>query len=138
MIERTLSIIKPDAVAAGQAGEIIAMIQAAGFRILAMRMLRLRTEQAEEFYAVHRAKPFYHSLVSFMTEGPVIVLALEREDAIVRLREVMGATNPANAAEGTIRKRFAAGIERNCVHGSDAPATAEVEFRFFFSSSDLL
>jgi len=138
MIERTLSIIKPDAVAAGQAGDIIAMIQAAGFGILAMRMLRLRKEQAEEFYAVHRAKPFYQSLVSFMTEGPVIALALEREDAIVTLREVMGATNPANAAEGTIRKRFAAGIERNCVHGSDAAATAEVELRFFFSSSDLL
>jgi nucleoside-diphosphate kinase len=138
MIERTLSIIKPDAVAAGQAGEIIAMIQAAGFRILAMRMLRLRKEQAEEFYAVHGAKPFYRSLVSFMTEGPVIVLALEREDAVAGLREVMGATNPANAAEGTIRKRFAAGIERNCVHGSDALATAEVELRFFFSSSDLL
>jgi len=138
MIERTFSIVKPDAVAAGQSGEIIAMIQKAGFHILGMRMLRLRKEQAEEFYAVHRGKPFYESLVSFMTEGPVIVLALERENAIAGLREVMGATNPANAAEGTIRKRFAANIERNCVHGSDAPATAEVELRFFFSASDLL
>ena len=138
MIERTFSIIKPDAVAAGRTGEIIVMIQAAGFRILAMRMLRLRREQAEEFYAVHRAKPFYQGLVSFMTEGPVVVMALEREDAIAGLREVMGATNPANAADGTIRKRFATNIERNCIHGSDAPETAEVELRFFFSVSDLL
>lgn len=137
-LERTLTIIKPDAVAASQAGEIIAMIERAGFRILSARMLRLRKEQAEEFYAVHRGKPFYESLVKFMTEGPVIVMALEREDAIAGLREVMGATNPANAAEGTIRKRFAANIERNCVHGSDAPATAETELRFFFSDSDLL
>ncbi len=137
-IQRTLSIIKPDAVAAGQAGEILAAIEKAGFRILGMRMIRLRKEQAEGFYAVHREKPFYGSLVKFMTEGPVIVLALEREDAITKLREVMGATNPANAAEGTIRKRFAASIERNCIHGSDAPATAETELRFFFSTSDLL
>ena len=138
MIERTLSIIKPDAVAAGQAGEIIAMIQAAGFRILAMRMLRLRTEQAEEFYAVHRAKPFYHSLVSFMTEGPVIVLALEREDAIVRLREVMGATNPANAAAGTIRKDLGVSIEENTVHGSDSPESAAFEIPYFFSQLELV
>jgi nucleoside-diphosphate kinase len=138
MMERTLSIIKPDAVAAGQAGEILATIERAGFRILAMRMLRLRTEQAQEFYAVHRGRPFYSSLVKFMTEGPVIVMALEREDAIAGLREVMGATNPANAAEGTIRKRFAANIERNCIHGSDAPETAEVELRFFFSTSELV
>ena len=138
MIERTLSIIKPDAVAARQAGEILGMIEKAGFRILSLRMLRLRREQAEEFYAVHRGKPFYDSLVKFMTEGPVVVLALEREDAIAKLREVMGATNPANAAEGTIRKRFAANIERNCVHGSDAPETAQVELRFFFPTADLL
>lgn len=137
-IQRTLSIIKPDAVAAGQAGEILAAIEKAGFRVLGMRMIRLRKEQAEGFYAVHREKPFYGSLVKFMTEGPVIVLALEREDAITKLREVMGATNPANAAEGTIRKRFAASIERNCIHGSDAPATAETELHFFFSTADLL
>ena len=136
--QRTLSIIKPDAVAAGRGGEILAMIEKAGFRILGMRMLRLRREQAEEFYAVHKGKPFYEGLVNFMTEGPVVVLALEREDAIAKLREVMGATNPANAAEGTIRRRFATNIERNCVHGSDAPATAEVELRFFFSTSELL
>ena len=138
MIERTFSIIKPDAVAAGHAGEILAMLEAAGFRILGARMLRMRAEQAREFYSVHRGKGFYESLVAFMTEGPVIVLALERDGAIAKLREVMGATNPANAAEGTVRKRFAANIERNAIHGSDAPATAETELRFFFSSSDLV
>lgn len=137
-LERTFSIIKPDAVAAGQAGRILAMIEAAGFRILAMRMTRLSQAQAEGFYAVHRERPFFGGLVKFMTEGPIIVMALEREDAIKKLREVMGATNPANAAEGTIRKCFATNIERNCVHGSDAPETAEVELRFFFSTSDLL
>jgi nucleoside-diphosphate kinase len=138
MVERTLSIVKPDAVSAGQAGEILAMIEKAGFRVLAMRMLRLRKEQAEEFYAVHKGKPFYESLVRFMTEGPVIVMALEREDAIAKLREVMGATDPAKAAERTIRKRFGANIERNCIHGSDAPETAQFELRFFFSTADLL
>jgi nucleoside-diphosphate kinase len=137
-VERTFSIIKPDAVAAGQAGEILAAIQKAGFRILGLRMTRLTEAQAQGFYAVHREKSFFPSLVKFMTEGPIIVMALEREDAIKKLREVMGATNPANAAEGTIRKRFAASIERNCVHGSDAPETAEVELRFFFSTSELL
>jgi nucleoside-diphosphate kinase len=138
MTERTFSIIKPDAVAAGHAGGILAMLEQAGFRLLGCRMLRLKKEQAQEFYAVHRGKPFYESLVAFMTEGPVIVLALEREDAIAKLREVMGSTNPANAAEGTIRKRFAANIERNAVHGSDALETAQAELRFFFSASDLL
>ncbi len=98
----------------------------------------MKQEQAREFYAVHRGKAFYESLVTFMTEGPVIVLALEREDAIAKLREVMGATNPANAAEGTVRKRFAANIERNAIHGSDAPETAQTELRFFFSASELL
>jgi nucleoside-diphosphate kinase len=138
MIERTFSIIKPDAVAGGHAGEILALIEKSGFKILGARMLRLRTEQAREFYAVHRGKPFYESLVSFMTEGPVIALALEREDAIATLRNVMGATNPANAAEGTVRKLYAANIERNAIHGSDAPATAEAELRFFFSTADLV
>lgn len=136
--ERTFSAIKPDAVAAGQAGEILAMIQKAGFRILAMRMTRLSQSQARGFYAVHKEKPFFEGLVKFMTEGPIVVLALERENAIAGLREVMGATNPANAAEGTIRKRFAANIERNCIHGSDAPETAEQELCFFFSTADLL
>lgn len=138
MIERTLSIIKPDAVAAGHAGEILAMIEGAGFRVLGCRMLRLRKEQAEQFYAVHQEKPFFRSLVEFMTEGPVIVLALEREDAIAKLREVMGATNPANAAAGTIRKRFGTSIERNAVHGSDAPQTARTELAFFFCEADLV
>jgi nucleoside-diphosphate kinase len=137
-VERTFSMIKPDAVAAGQAGEILAMIQKAGFKILGLRMTRLTELQAAAFYAVHRERPFYAGLVKFMTEGPIIVMALERDNAIKNLREVMGTTNPANAAEGTIRKCFAENIERNCVHGSDAPETAEVELRFFFSSSDLL
>ena len=137
-LERTFSIIKPDAVAAGQAGEILAMIERAGFRVLALRMTRLTEAQARGFYAVHSERPFFNGLVKFMTEGPIVVMALERENAVKGLREVMGATNPANAAEGTIRKRFAANIERNCIHGSDAPETAETELRFFFSTADLL
>jgi nucleoside-diphosphate kinase len=137
-VERTFSIIKPDAVAAGQAGEILAMIQKAGFRILGLRMTRLSQAQARGFYAVHREKPFFDGLVKFMTEGPIIVMALEREDAVKGLREVMGATNPANAAEGTVRKRFASNIERNCIHGSDAPETAETELRFFFATAELI
>jgi nucleoside-diphosphate kinase len=137
-VERTLSIIKPDAVAAGQAGEILAAIEKAGFQILALRMTRLTEAQARGFYAVHREKPFFAGLVKFMTEGPIIAMALERKDAVRKLREAMGATNPAHAAEGTIRKRFASSIERNCVHGSDAPETAETELRFFFTTSDLL
>jgi nucleoside-diphosphate kinase len=137
-VERTFSAIKPDAVAAGQAGEILAMIQKAGFQILAMRMLRLTDSQARGFYAVHRMRPFFEGLVKFMTEGPIIVMALERENAIAALREVMGATDPAKAAEGTIRRCFASNIERNCIHGSDAPATAQTELQFFFSAADLL
>ena len=137
-VERTFSIIKPDAVAAGQAGEILAMIQKAGFKILGLRMTRLSQDQARGFYAVHKERPFFEGLVKFMTEGPIIVMALERENAIAGLREVMGATNPEKAAEGTIRKRFADNIERNCIHGSDAPETAETELRFFFSTSELL
>src|SRR3974390_2020922 len=112
-LERTFSIIKPHAVAPGHAGAILAMIQKAGFKILALRMTRLSEPQAGAFYAVHRERPFYAGLVKFMTEGPIVVMALEREDAVKGLREVMGATNPANAAEGTIRKRFASNIERN-------------------------
>jgi nucleoside-diphosphate kinase len=137
-VERTFSIIKPDAVAADQSGEILAMIQKAGFKILALRMTRLSDVQAQAFYAVHKERPFFDGLVKFMTEGPIVVMALERENAIKGLREVMGATNPANAAEGTVRKRFAADIERNCIHGSDAPETAEVELRFFFSTAELI
>jgi nucleoside-diphosphate kinase len=138
MMERTFGIIKPDAVSAGQAGQILSMVNEAGFRILGLKMLRMRKEQAEGFYAVHREKGFFPSLVTFMTEGPVIVMVLEGENAIAKWREVMGATNPANAAEGTIRKKFAASIERNCVHGSDAPETALVEIPFFFSTAELL
>jgi len=138
MRELTLSIIKPDAVAAGHAGEILSMLEQAGFRVRAMRMVRLSRGQAEGFYAVHREKPFFRGLVTFMTEGPVIVMALEREDAIARLRELMGATNPAQAAEGTIRQRFAASLERNAIHGSDAPDTAAFELGCFFSALDLV
>jgi nucleoside-diphosphate kinase len=137
-LERTFGIIKPDAVAAGNAGEILAMIEKAGFRIAGMKMLRMSPLQAEGFYAVHKERPFFSGLVKFMTEGKVVVLALERESAIARWRELMGATNPANAAEGTIRKRFATNIERNAVHGSDAPETAQVELGFFFSAAELL
>ena len=138
MTQRTFSIVKPDAVAAGHAGAILSIVEKAGFRLLGCRMLRMRKEQAQAFYAVHSKRPFYDSLVAFMTEGPVIVLALEREDAIAKLREVMGSTNPANAAEGTIRKLFAASIERNAIHGSDAPETAQTELSFFFRASELI
>jgi nucleoside-diphosphate kinase len=137
MKQRTFSIIKPDAVAEGHAGEILSMLEKAGFKIVALRMTRLTQPEAEGFYAVHRERPFFPSLVRFMTEGPIIVMALEREDAIAKLREVMGATNPANAVEGCVRKRFAQSIERNCIHGSDAPETAEVELRYFFNTLDL-
>jgi nucleoside-diphosphate kinase len=137
-MERTFAIIKPDAVAAGDAGAILARIEENGFRVLAMKMVRLTKSQAEGFYAIHREKGFFTSLVTFMTEGPVVVMVLERENAIAKWREVMGATNPANAAEGTIRKQFAESIERNAVHGSDAPETAGVEIPFFFSTAELL
>ncbi len=137
-MERTFAIIKPDAVAAGHSGDIISIIQKVGFRIAGMKMKRLSRHEAEAFYAVHRERPFYAGLVKFMTEGPVIVMVLEAPDAIRKWRDTMGATNPANAAEGTIRKRFATSIERNCVHGSDAPETAAVEIPFFFSAAELL
>jgi len=137
-MERTFAIIKPDAVAAGQTGEILAIIQKAGFRVAGMKMKRLSQIEAEAFYSVHQERPFYGSLVKFMTEGPVVVLVLEAADAIKKWRDTMGATNPANAAEGTIRKKFAASIERNCAHGSDAPETAAVEIPFFFSAAELL
>jgi nucleoside-diphosphate kinase len=137
-LERTFGIIKPDAVKNGNTGDILSMIEKDGFRIVGMKMRRLGKHEAEAFYAVHKERPFYSGLVMFMTEGPVVVLALERESAIARWRELMGATNPANAAEGTIRKRFAENIERNSVHGSDAPETAAQEIPFFFSSAELL
>jgi nucleoside-diphosphate kinase len=137
-MERTFAILKPDAVGAGQTGEIIAVIQKSGFRVAGMKMKRLSLIEAENFYGVHRERPFFGSLVKFMTEGPVVVMVLEAPDAIKKWRDTMGATNPANAAEGTIRKRFAQSIERNCVHGSDAPETAAVEIPFFFSAAELL
>ncbi len=135
--ERTLSIIKPDAVKKGAIGPILSMLEGAGLRIAATRMLQLSEAQARAFYAVHRERPFYASLVEFMTSGPVVVSVLEGENAIAKNREVMGATNPAQAAEGTIRKRFAANIEQNAVHGSDAADTAKVEVAFFFAASEI-
>lgn len=137
-MERTFGIIKPDAVAAGNAGRILAAIEEKGFRIVGLKKLRINKPQAEAFYAVHKERPFFAGLVTFMTEGPVIAMVLEAEDAIAKWRELMGATNPANAAEGTLRKRFAQNIERNAVHGSDAPETAAAEIPFFFSASELL
>jgi nucleoside-diphosphate kinase len=137
-IQQTFAIIKPDAVAAGHTGQILGMIEDAGFRLRGLRMTRLSQQQAEGFYDIHRERPFFSGLVAFMTEGPVVLLVLEREDAVKHWREVMGATNPEKAAEGTIRKKFAKNIERNAVHGSDAPETAAVEIPFFFSFAELL
>ena len=137
-LERTFGIIKPDAVAKGHTGDILALVEHNGFRIVGLKRQGLARAEAEAFYDVHRQRPFFAGLVTFMTEGPVVLMVLEREDAIAKWREVMGATNPANAAEGTIRKRFAENIERNCVHGSDGPETAAQEIPFFFSTSELL
>jgi nucleoside-diphosphate kinase len=137
-IEQTFAIIKPDAVASGHTGQILRMIEQAGFRVRALKMTRISKQQAEGFYSVHRERPFFAGLVTFMTEGPVVVLVLERENAIKHWREVMGATNPEKAAEGTVRKKFAQSIERNSVHGSDAVETAAVEIPFFFSMAELL
>jgi len=137
-IERTLSIIKPDATRRNLTGKIIAKFEEAGLRVIASRRLKLSTADAEAFYAVHRERPFFKSLVSFMTSGPVVVQVLEGENAIARNREVMGATNPANAAPGTIRKEFAESIEANSVHGSDAADTAANEIRFFFRDLDIV
>ncbi|MCC7341172.1 MAG: nucleoside-diphosphate kinase [Bryobacterales bacterium] len=136
-VQRTYSMIKPDAVASGQIGEILAVLEHNGFRIVGMKMRQLSVAEAEGFYGVHRERPFFPDLIRFITEGPVVTLALEREDAVVKLREVMGATNPANAAEGTIRKLFAASIERNCIHGSDSDENAGIELAYFFSAVDL-
>ena len=137
-IEQTLSIIKPDATRRNLTGEINAKLEKAGLRIVAQRRVRLTRAQAEAFYAVHRERPFYRSLCDFMTSGPVVVQVLEGEDAIARNREVMGATDPAKAAPGTIRAEFAESIEANCVHGSDAPETAAVEIPFFFARTDIV
>ena len=137
-IERTLSIIKPDAVRKHAIGAIYAKFEAAGLRIVATRMLHLSQQQAEAFYAVHRERPFYGSLVDFMTSGPVVVQVLEGDDAIKKNREVMGATNPEEAADGTIRKLFATNIEQNAAHGSDGPETAAQEIAFFFGAADIV
>jgi nucleoside-diphosphate kinase len=137
MSERTLAIIKPDAVAARQAGAIIARIEAAGFQIRAMRMLNLTKGEAEGFYAVHRERPFFPSLTAFMSSGPAIVMALEAPDAIKKWRTLMGATDPAKADAGTLRKEFGRSIENNATHGSDAPDTAAFELGYFFPGIEL-
>lgn len=137
-LERTFSIIKPDATRRNLTGRINAMLEEAGLRIVAQKRLRLTREQAEGFYAVHSARPFYKDLVAFMTSGPVVVQVLEGENAVARNRETMGATNPADAAEGTIRKTFAESIEANSVHGSDSPENAANEIRFFFSDIEIV
>jgi nucleoside-diphosphate kinase len=132
MTERTLSIIKPDAVFKGLIGNIIARFEREGLKIAAMRMLHMDKPQAEGFYAVHRERPFFADLVEFMISGPVVVMVLEGEDAIDHNREIMGATNPAEAADGTLRKLYAESIQNNAVHGSDAPGTARFEIGYFF------
>lgn len=137
-IERTLSIIKPDATRRNLTGEINARFEKAGLRIVAQRRIQLSRAQAQAFYAVHKERPFYNDLCSFMTSGPVVVQALEGEDAIAQNRKVMGATNPAEAEAGTIRKDFAESIEANSVHGSDAPETAKDEIAFFFATVDIV
>lgn len=137
-LERTLSILKPDATRRNLTGQINARLEAAGLRILTQKRLRLTREQAEGFYAVHRQRPFFDSLCAFMSSGPVVVQVLEGEDAIARNREVMGATDPAEAAPGTIRKDFAETLEANSVHGSDSPETAAWEIRYFFDDSEIV
>ena len=136
-VERTLSIIKPDAVAKNVIGEIYARFEKAGLKIVAARMMHLSAEQAGNFYAVHKERPFYNDLVSFMTSGPVMVSCLEGENAILAHRDVMGATNPAEAAAGTIRADFASSIDENACHGSDAPETAKEEIAFFFDENQV-
>jgi len=138
VVERTFSIIKPDAVAAGNAGAVLTRIEAAGFRVVALRMRSLVRAEAEGFYHVHAARPFFGSLCAFMSSGRCVTMVLERENAIAHLREIMGATDPAKAAAGTIRKDFAASIERNAIHGSDAKETAAFEIGYFFPGLELL
>lgn len=137
-MERTLSIIKPDAVKKNIIGEIISRFEKNGLRIAAMKKIWMTKEEAKGFYIVHKDKPFYDSLTDFMSEGPIVVMVLEGDNAIAKNREIMGATNPANAAPGTIRKDFGENIERNAVHGSDAPETAVFEIGYFFSSLEIL
>jgi nucleoside-diphosphate kinase len=137
-IERTFSIIKPDATARNLTGAINALIEKAGLRIVAQRRIRMTRGEAETFYAVHRERPFFRELVEFMTSGPVVVQVLEGENAIAKYRDIMGATNPANAADGTIRKLYAKSVGENSVHGSDAPETAEKEIAQFFSGNEII
>jgi nucleoside-diphosphate kinase len=136
--ERTLSILKPDALESGVIGKILSKLEEAGLKPVAMKMLHLTQPEAEGFYAVHRERPFFPSLVKYMTSGPVIVQVLEGENAVAKNREVMGATNPANAAPGTIRKLFARSIEANSVHGSDSVENARTEIAYFFSQTELV
>jgi nucleoside-diphosphate kinase len=136
-VERTLTIIKPDAVARGMAGQIISRFEQAGLTILAAKLVHLTAEQSGGFYIVHKERPFYRSLCAFMTQGPCLPMVLEGEDAIARVRELMGATDPAKAAPGTIRKDFASSIEANAVHGSDSPASAAFEIPFFFGALEI-
>lgn len=136
--QRTLSILKPDATARNITGQINTVLENAGFKIVAQKRIQLSEAQAGAFYAVHKERPFYGELVSFMTSGPVVVQVLERDDAVAKYREVMGATNPANADEGTIRKMFAESIERNSVHGSDSLENAAIEIAFFFSGLEIV
>jgi nucleoside-diphosphate kinase len=136
-MERTLSIIKPDGVAKGVMGEVIQRFEKAGLKIVAMKMIHMSKKEAEGFYAVHRGKAFYDSLTDFMSSGPCVVMVLEGPQAITKNRELMGATNPQNAAPGTIRKDFATNVERNTVHGSDAPETAAFEIGYFFNALEI-
>ncbi len=138
MIQRTLTILKPDSVSAGKVGAILAHLEKEGFRFLGMKRLRLSAEQARAFYAVHRDRPFYDALVRFMTEGPVVVAALERDDAVSHLRRAMGATDSRKAEPGTVRHLHGTDIERNAIHGSDSPENAANEVAFFFSEAELL
>jgi nucleoside-diphosphate kinase len=137
-LERTFSIIKPDATRRNLTGKINERFEAAGLRIIAQRRIRMTQQQAETFYAVHKERPFFSGLVAFMTSGPVVVQVLEGENAIARNREIMGATNPANAAPGTIRKDFAESVEANSVHGSDSPENAAAEIAYFFAGCELV
>ncbi|MEX2630871.1 MAG: nucleoside-diphosphate kinase [Tistlia sp.] len=137
-VQRTFSIIKPDATRRNITGKIIDRLESAGLRVVAQKRLQMTREQAEGFYAVHKERPFFNDLVSFMISGPVVVQVLEGEEAVAKNREVMGATNPANAAEGTIRKDFAESIEANSVHGSDSEENADIEIRFFFEKAEIV
>src|SRR5579863_2606455 len=138
MIQRTFSIIKPDAVKSGHTGAILAEIDKAGFKIAGVKRQSISKKEAEGFYAVHAARPFFDSLTTFMSSGPLVLMVLEKENAILDLRKLMGATNPANAEEGTIRKKFAESIEYNAIHGSDAPETAAFEIGYWFAGYELI